>query len=108
MKTKSRQPTLNTHMHVTRARVSRRYQRAGRSGNCSQCRLKTVHLAYRNLCDGCAKKSRLCPGCSKPPELAELADGEGAPEDDEETVSTDEEDLEGVVITHLSDNEDDV
>ena len=45
----------------------------------------------------------------KPPELAELADGEGAPEDndDEEGASTDEEDLDGVVITHLSDNEDD-
>lgn len=44
---------------------------------------KAVHLAYRNLCDGCAKKMKLCPGCKKPPELAELAEGEGAPEEDE-------------------------
>ena len=82
---------------------------AGRAGNCSNCRQKCVRLAYRNLCDGCAKKRKLCPGCMKPPELAELADGEGAPEDndDEEGASTDEEDLDGVVITHLSDNEDD-
>ena len=42
-----------------------------------------VQLAYRNLCDACAKKKKLCPGCSKPPELAELAEGEGAPEEDE-------------------------
>ena len=45
--------------------------------------LKAVQLAYRNLCDGCAKKKKLCPGCNKPPELAELAEGEGAPEEDE-------------------------
>jgi hypothetical protein len=41
---------------------------------------EAVHLAYRNLCDNCAKKKNLCPGCSKDPALAEIADGEGAPE----------------------------
>ena len=55
--------------------------RAGRAGNCTACRLKRVHLAYRVLCDHCARSSKLCPGCNKPPALAELAEGEGAPEE---------------------------
>ena len=81
--------------------------RAGRAGNCTACRLKRVHLAYRVLCDHCARSSKLCPGCNKPPALAELAEGEGAPEEGEEEEgdesSEDEElaELEaaGVVIT---------
>ena len=32
--------------------------RAGRSGNCGECRLKKVQFAYRNLCDGCAKTKK--------------------------------------------------
>eukprot|EP00227_Mantoniella_beaufortii_P014034 CAMPEP_0197590928 /NCGR_PEP_ID=MMETSP1326-20131121/12304_1 /TAXON_ID=1155430 /ORGANISM="Genus nov. species nov., Strain RCC2288" /LENGTH=154 /DNA_ID=CAMNT_0043156241 /DNA_START=194 /DNA_END=658 /DNA_ORIENTATION=+ len=79
--------------------------RAGRSGNCGECRLKKVQFAYRNLCDGCAKTKKLCPQCNKPPELAKLADGEGAPDEDElagDDDSSDEE-FDGVVITHLSD-----
>ena len=62
----------------------------GLKGNCKACREKLVHLAYRNLCDGCAKETKLCPGCSKPPHLAELAPGDGAPEDADEEGGDDD------------------
>ena len=55
----------------------------------------------------CAKERRLCPGCVKPPELAQLADGDGAPSDGEgDGDGSSDEDLDGVVITHLSDDDD--
>ncbi|ACO69013.1 predicted protein [Micromonas commoda] len=76
-------------------------------GNCGECKLKTVAFAYRSLCDKCAKERRLCPGCVKPPELARLADGDGAPSDGEgDGDGSSDEDLDGVVITHLSDDDD--
>lgn len=80
--------------------------RAGRAGNCTACRLKRVFLAYRVLCDPCARESKMCPGCNKPPAQAELAEGEGEPEDEEGAgeESDSEDDLAeleaaGVVIT---------
>ena len=76
-------------------------------GNCGECKLKTVAFSYRSLCDKCAKERRLCPGCVKPPELARLADGDGAPSDGEgDGDGSSDEDLDGVVITHLSDDDD--
>ena len=58
------------------------------------------------MCDKCASERRLCPGCVKPPEDARLADGDGEPSDGEgERDESSDEDLDGVVITHLSDDE---
>ena len=87
--------------------IHREFQTAaGRAGNCTACRLKRVFLAYRVLCDPCARESKMCPGCNKPPAQAELAEGEGEAEEEEGAgeESDSEDDLAeleaaGVVIT---------
>lgn len=33
--------------------------------SCRDCNLKTIHKAYRALCDGCATKRKVCSACSK-------------------------------------------
>jgi len=80
--------------------------RAGKTGNCTACRLKRVHLAYRMLCDPCARSTKMCPGCNQPPASQELKEGEGAPEEgeDEDEGDSSEDDIAeleaaGVVIT---------
>ena len=80
--------------------------RAGKTGNCTACRLKRVHLAYRMLCDSCARSTKMCPGCNQPPASQELREGGGAPEEgeDEDEGDSSEDDIAeleaaGVVIT---------
>lgn len=33
--------------------------------SCRDCNLKTIHKAYRALCDACATKRKVCSACSK-------------------------------------------
>jgi hypothetical protein len=33
--------------------------------SCRDCNLKTIHKAYRSLCDACATKRKVCSACSK-------------------------------------------
>ena len=47
-------------------------KKAGTAGRCNQCTLQRVRLAYRSVCDVCAKEKNLCPGCNRNPEDAEL------------------------------------
>lgn len=59
--------------------------RKGKTGNCTRCKLKRVHLSYRMLCDPCARESKMCPGCNHPASEQELREGDGADENQEDS-----------------------
>jgi len=74
-------------------------KKAGTAGRCNHCSLQRVKMAYRSVCDACAKEKNLCPGCNRDPQLCELmerareaakANGDGDEASDE---GEDEEDL---------------
>lgn len=48
-----------------------KYKPLKRPGNCQECRQKTVTKAYRNLCDECAHKKKVCPACCSASALLE-------------------------------------
>lgn len=40
-----------------------KYKPLTKPATCQSCKNKTIHKAYRNLCDPCATKRMVCPSC---------------------------------------------
>ncbi len=68
-------------------------QRPGKTGNCTNCQLKRVHLAYRMLCDPCARSTKMCPGCNHPPGAQDIKEGDEVEVMEEEDVYSSGDDL---------------